>query len=76
MCWTSLYANIRLLFYPLSIISDKLASNNTTTKIQDYKSRKRLLIYIKMIGLLRQTIIAVGFNVQSSFYVKCNTLAH
>ena len=37
MCWTSLYANIRLLFYPLSIISDKLASNNTTTKIQDVR---------------------------------------
>ena len=72
MCWTSLYANIRLLFYPLSIISDKLASNNTTTKIQDvrlnvYRHFQRYFSYI--MTALREEAVFRGIYINSIFEI-------
>ena len=81
MCWTSLYANIRILFCPLSIISDKLASNNTTTKIQDvelntlrhgygngvYRHFQQYFSYI--VTALREEAVFRGIYINSIFEI-------
>jgi len=81
MCWTSLYANIRISFCPLSFISDKLASNNTTTKIRDvklntlrdgygngvYRHFQQYFSYI--VAALREEAVLKGIYINSIFEI-------